>query len=181
MALPRSGKIVLKNSALFICDIQEKFRKTVQYFPQIINVAGRLLAGANVLDMPVIVTEQYPKGNKGHTTMIVLSLIFWDGLNLRSMYLSQKYAWAYCHKPSFFLYYPGCSLLFSSQTVSLMTHTSCQCLFSRMLQKEKNVSAYLSTDFHVNKQGFGVHIWVFRFFFRWSKKWKKKFYLWSWC
>jgi len=62
MAGKRIGKITFQNSALLICDMQEKFRPTIQYFPQIINVANRLLKGAEALDMPVLVTEQYPKG-----------------------------------------------------------------------------------------------------------------------
>ncbi|XP_041366504.1 isochorismatase domain-containing protein 2-like [Gigantopelta aegis] len=66
MASKRLGKIVLKNSALFLCDMQDGFRKTIQYYPQIIAVSGRMLNAANILDMPVVVTEQYPKG-LGHT------------------------------------------------------------------------------------------------------------------
>ncbi|XP_005108331.1 isochorismatase domain-containing protein 2 [Aplysia californica] len=62
MAAKKIGKIAFKNSALFICDMQEKFRPTIQYFPQIINVANRLLTAAQELEMPVLVTEQYPKG-----------------------------------------------------------------------------------------------------------------------
>ena len=62
MAARKFGKISLKNTALFICDMQEKFRPTIQYYPQIINVANRLLKSAEALDMPVLVTEQYPKG-----------------------------------------------------------------------------------------------------------------------
>ncbi|XP_071104915.1 isochorismatase domain-containing protein 2-like [Haliotis cracherodii] len=62
MASRRLGRIALENSTLFLCDMQEKFRPTIQYFPQIINVANRMLNAANTLDMPVVVTEQYPKG-----------------------------------------------------------------------------------------------------------------------
>ena len=62
MASKKLGKILLKNTALFLCDMQDGFRKTIQYYPQIISVSGRMLNGANVLDMPVVVTEQYPKG-----------------------------------------------------------------------------------------------------------------------
>ncbi|KAH9500459.1 Isochorismatase domain-containing protein 2, mitochondrial [Bulinus truncatus] len=66
MASRSVGKILYKNAALFVCDMQEKFRPTIQYFPQILNVAGRLLKSAESLSMPVIFTEQYPKG-LGHT------------------------------------------------------------------------------------------------------------------
>ncbi|XP_052064702.1 isochorismatase domain-containing protein 2-like isoform X3 [Mytilus californianus] len=58
----RLGKINLKNTALFLCDMQEKFRGNIVYYPQIISVANRMLQGAKVLEMPVVVTEQYPKG-----------------------------------------------------------------------------------------------------------------------
>ncbi|ESP04714.1 hypothetical protein LOTGIDRAFT_198478 [Lottia gigantea] len=62
MASKKIGKILLKNSALFLCDMQEGFRKTIQFYPQILNVSNRMLSAAKVLEMPVIVTEQYPKG-----------------------------------------------------------------------------------------------------------------------
>lgn len=61
-ALLRLGKVSPKTSALFVCDMQEKFRKTIQFYPEIINVAGRMLETAKVLEIPVITTEQYPKG-----------------------------------------------------------------------------------------------------------------------
>ena len=60
--MARIGKLVVKNSALFLCDMQEKFRPTISYYPQVIEVARRMLEAAKILDMPVVVTEQYPKG-----------------------------------------------------------------------------------------------------------------------
>uniref|UniRef100_A0A8D0GZE9 Isochorismatase domain containing 2 n=1 Tax=Sphenodon punctatus TaxID=8508 RepID=A0A8D0GZE9_SPHPU len=56
------GKVVPKTSILFLCDMQEKFRPNIAYFPQIVSVAARMLQVARVLEVPVIVTEQYPKG-----------------------------------------------------------------------------------------------------------------------
>jgi len=56
------GRIAINSSALFLCDMQEKFRQTIKFFPQVIGVANRMLAGAKILNMPVVVTEQYPKG-----------------------------------------------------------------------------------------------------------------------
>ncbi|XP_059150725.1 isochorismatase domain-containing protein 2-like [Physella acuta] len=64
--MSRAGKILHKSAALLVCDLQEKFRPSIQHFPQVLNVAARLLKGAELLDMPVLVTEQYPKG-LGHT------------------------------------------------------------------------------------------------------------------
>ncbi|GBM81728.1 Isochorismatase domain-containing protein 2 [Araneus ventricosus] len=46
--------------------MQEKFAPNIQYFPAIANVASRILKTSKILKMPVIVTEQNPKG-LGHT------------------------------------------------------------------------------------------------------------------
>ncbi|XP_069056720.1 isochorismatase domain-containing protein 2 isoform X1 [Pleurodeles waltl] len=62
MALCRIGKLSQKGSVLFLCDMQEKFRPNIAYFPEVVSVAARMLQAAKVLDIPVIVTEQYPKG-----------------------------------------------------------------------------------------------------------------------
>ncbi|RWS29400.1 isochorismatase domain-containing protein 2-like protein [Leptotrombidium deliense] len=62
MACNKVGRLVCKESALFLCDMQEKFRNMIQYFPQIVEVSSRLLKAARILDIPVVVTEQYPKG-----------------------------------------------------------------------------------------------------------------------
>ena len=68
----RLGKIAAKSSGLFICDMQEQFRKTISFYPQIIEVARRMLIGAKTLDIPVIVTEQYPKGQISDITQLSL-------------------------------------------------------------------------------------------------------------
>ncbi|XP_071478305.1 isochorismatase domain-containing protein 2-like [Diadema antillarum] len=62
MAARNLGKLVLRNSALFVCDMQEKFRPNIKYFPEIIDVSTRLFRAAKTLEMPVVITEQYPKG-----------------------------------------------------------------------------------------------------------------------
>lgn len=56
------GRISPKSSVLFLCDMQEKFRKTIKFYPQIIEVSKRLLQAAKLLDIPIVATEQYPKG-----------------------------------------------------------------------------------------------------------------------
>ncbi|XP_002739066.1 isochorismatase domain-containing protein 2-like [Saccoglossus kowalevskii] len=62
MATRRIGKVMVDNTALFLCDMQEKFRPTIKYFPQIVEVSARMLSAAKVLKMPIVTTEQYPKG-----------------------------------------------------------------------------------------------------------------------
>ncbi|XP_059483920.1 isochorismatase domain-containing protein 2-like [Neocloeon triangulifer] len=49
-------------STLFLCDMQEKFRPSIQYFNEVVFNSSRLLKVAKLLDMPVVCTEQYPKG-----------------------------------------------------------------------------------------------------------------------
>eukprot|EP00898_Chlorokybus_atmophyticus_P003790 jgi/Chlat1/4411/Chrsp29S04543 len=58
-ALPRLAQ---GNCALFVCDIQEKFRPVIDKFPAVIHTAKTMLQAANILDVPVLVSEQYPKG-----------------------------------------------------------------------------------------------------------------------
>lgn len=53
-----------ETSVLFLCDMQEKFRPTISYFTEIVNVSNRMLQAARILNMPVVATEQYTKGNK---------------------------------------------------------------------------------------------------------------------
>jgi len=55
-----------KSSSLFLCDMQEKFRPSIKYFEEITKTAGRLNQLSKILNLPTIVTEQYPKG-LGHT------------------------------------------------------------------------------------------------------------------
>jgi hypothetical protein len=46
---------------LFICDIQESFRHKIHSFPTILSAARKMLVGSEILDIPVLTTEQYPK------------------------------------------------------------------------------------------------------------------------
>jgi len=47
---------------LLVCDIQERFRPAIHSFANVITGAQRMMGTAKELQMPVIVTEQYPKG-----------------------------------------------------------------------------------------------------------------------
>merc|ERR1711976_123382 len=60
--MARIGRTAINSSGFFLCDMQEQFRKTISFYPQVIEVARRMLEGAKTLDMPIFVTEQYPKG-----------------------------------------------------------------------------------------------------------------------
>jgi nicotinamidase-related amidase len=49
-------------AALVVIDLQEAFRSAVGEFDTVAHNAGVLVQGARELGLPVVVTEQYPKG-----------------------------------------------------------------------------------------------------------------------
>ncbi|PIO65255.1 isochorismatase family protein [Teladorsagia circumcincta] len=55
-------RLDIKKTLLFVCDMQEKFSKTNKFFPEIAQTAKRIVDSANILQIPIIVTEHYPKG-----------------------------------------------------------------------------------------------------------------------
>lgn len=50
------------DAVLFIIDVQEGFRKVLQDFDQLAKGISILIEGMKVLDVPIVVTEQYPRG-----------------------------------------------------------------------------------------------------------------------
>jgi nicotinamidase-related amidase len=55
-------KLDPKRAALVVIDVQEGFRKAVPGFEQIANATAALVKGAEAVGVPIVVTEQYPKG-----------------------------------------------------------------------------------------------------------------------
>ena len=53
-------------AALVVIDVQEAFRPAVLDFERVVGNVAKLVEGANVIGIPVVATEQYPKG-LGHT------------------------------------------------------------------------------------------------------------------
>jgi nicotinamidase-related amidase len=52
----------LTQSALAIIDMQQAFRTKIAGFTEIAERIATMVAAAKLLDLPIIVTEQYPKG-----------------------------------------------------------------------------------------------------------------------
>jgi nicotinamidase-related amidase len=52
-------------AALLVVDVQDEFRP-YRRFAEVATAVGKLVAGARTLGMPIVVSEQYPKG-LGHT------------------------------------------------------------------------------------------------------------------
>lgn len=57
-----SPKLDRGRATLVIVDVQEGFRKAIEGFEQLAAATATLLRGATVLGVPVLVTEQYPRG-----------------------------------------------------------------------------------------------------------------------
>jgi nicotinamidase-related amidase len=49
-------------AALVVIDVQEAFRKALPHFDEVARATGTLIEGARAVDIPIVATEQYPKG-----------------------------------------------------------------------------------------------------------------------
>jgi nicotinamidase-related amidase len=57
-----SAKLDPERAALLVIDVQEGFRKAMPGFDQIAAATATMVRGAEAIGLPVVVTEQYPKG-----------------------------------------------------------------------------------------------------------------------
>jgi hypothetical protein len=49
----------ITGAVFFVCDIQEAFRDRCLRMPEVISIATHMMRAAHVLDIPIVVTEQY--------------------------------------------------------------------------------------------------------------------------
>jgi nicotinamidase-related amidase len=56
------AKLDRERATLVVIDVQEAFRKAVPSFGDVARGAAALVRGAEAVDVPVVVTEQYPRG-----------------------------------------------------------------------------------------------------------------------
>jgi nicotinamidase-related amidase len=57
-----SGKLDRDRATLIVIDVQEAFEKAIPDFQRVAEASATLIEGARVLGVPIVVTEQYPKG-----------------------------------------------------------------------------------------------------------------------
>ena len=57
-----SPKLDPARSALLVVDVQEGFRKAIDGFEGIVGATATMVRGAAALEIPIVVTEQYPEG-----------------------------------------------------------------------------------------------------------------------
>jgi nicotinamidase-related amidase len=55
-------KLEPERTTLIVVDLQEGFRKAVPDFDRVAKATATLIGGAEAIGIPVVVTEQYPKG-----------------------------------------------------------------------------------------------------------------------
>lgn len=64
----------LEETAFLIVDVQEAFRQSIADFTEIAKKIGVFVQGAKSLSLPILVTEQYPKG-LGHTAKEITAVL----------------------------------------------------------------------------------------------------------
>jgi nicotinamidase-related amidase len=57
-----ASKLDRERAALLVVDVQDAFRKAVPDFERVALAASTLVQGAQELELPIVVTEQYPQG-----------------------------------------------------------------------------------------------------------------------
>jgi nicotinamidase-related amidase len=57
-----SGKLQPERTALVVVDVQEGFRKAIPDFERVAKATATLIEGAEAIGIPMVITEQYPKG-----------------------------------------------------------------------------------------------------------------------
>jgi nicotinamidase-related amidase len=57
-----SGLLDRQRTALVVVDVQEAFRRAIDGFDAVVRNTSILVQGARTLGLPIVVTEQYPRG-----------------------------------------------------------------------------------------------------------------------
>jgi nicotinamidase-related amidase len=65
--LTAPSKLDADRTALVVVDVQEGFRKAIPDFELVVRASSTLIEGFKLIGVPIVVTEQYPKG-LGNTT-----------------------------------------------------------------------------------------------------------------
>ena len=60
-APPFPGRLDPARTAVFVCDVQERFRTVIHGFDHCVHVSSMMLRAGKILGMPAVVTEQYPE------------------------------------------------------------------------------------------------------------------------
>src|SRR5262245_57423586 len=72
--MQHQNTLVLTQSALTVIDMQEAFRLKIPDFSEVAGRIATMVSGAKLLNLPIVVTEQYTKG-LGHTAQEILDAL----------------------------------------------------------------------------------------------------------
>jgi nicotinamidase-related amidase len=72
--MQHKNTLELVRSALAIIDMQEAFRASISQFTTLAERIALMVQGARLLGLPILVTEQYPKG-LGHTAPEIAAVL----------------------------------------------------------------------------------------------------------
>ena len=61
-----TGRLDPSKAVVFVCDVQERFRSVIDGFPHCVYVSSTMMRAAGILDIPIVVTEQYPERHGSH-------------------------------------------------------------------------------------------------------------------
>lgn len=60
-----AGRLDRERAVLVVVDVQEGFRKALPEFERVAEATATMVSGAEAMGVPVLITEQYPKGLGG--------------------------------------------------------------------------------------------------------------------
>jgi len=93
------GRIRPHSTAFFLCDVQDRFRDLISFFPSVIHVGSTMVKAADTLKIPVIVTEQNPRAlGKTISEIDISSAKKFDKMKF-SMVIPEVEAWLNEKKP----------------------------------------------------------------------------------
>ena len=72
--MQHQNSLILTQSALTIIDMQEAFRTKIEVFSEVAERIATMVKAAKLLQLPILVTEQYPKG-LGHTAKEIIDVL----------------------------------------------------------------------------------------------------------
>ena len=55
------GQVDAENCVVMVCDLQEKFAPSILHFDIVVKNANKIAKCAQILQLPVLATEQYPR------------------------------------------------------------------------------------------------------------------------
>jgi nicotinamidase-related amidase len=73
-SMQHPNTLILTQSALTVIDMQEAFRTKIPDFSEVAERIATMVKAAKLLQLPIIVTEQYPKG-LGHTAAEIVEVL----------------------------------------------------------------------------------------------------------